>query len=128
MKKIFSKSNISDVYSLLKLILVALQNAILSDDSYLTNLTSRLVTMLKNYVMAINESRLKSMLTPIDENRDTMIRSFFMELKSKLLSPKEDVKKSAQAIQEVIKNYSVSMVNMPYSEETTRLDAQGNRF
>ena len=123
MKKILLKSKISDVYSLLKLILVVLQNAVIADDSYLINLTGRLVTALKNYIKAINESRLKSMVMPIDQRRDTMIRSFFMELKSKLLSLKDDVRQNAQTIQEAIKNYSISMVNLPYSEETTQLDA-----
>lgn len=118
-----SRSLARDVNATTESILETLRNANITDDVYLSSVSTTITTKNNILTEVINQKATESILAPEDKLRDNATRVVFLEVEAKLLSSNTLEQATAAIVYDVLSRYGLSMINKPYNEQTADLNA-----
>jgi hypothetical protein len=118
-KKLITKSRVTEVDAVSTRMAGAYKNSELSTDPHLSNMFNALVPLSANLSVAINRSKAESNLEEKDEKRDDNVRSLFYLIQGLLHHPDEAIKAAAKKVQKVFDKYGVGITGENFATESS---------
>ena len=121
--KIHAKSRAGDVSTTATSMLNDFANRDFSTDSYMTTQIGKLHSNNKLMMEALKENVAFSILSPIDEKRDDLLRVIFHEVNAKELWPDAAISQAASVIAAELDKYGFEIINIGYTAESANINA-----
>jgi hypothetical protein len=121
--KINSKSRTSDMSATATSILIDFSNRDFSNDPFMTALVGKLTGNNALMTEALKEKAAHSILGPIDEKRDNLLRAIFHEVIAKELWPNETVSNAAARVAVELDKYGFETIDLAYAAESANINA-----
>jgi hypothetical protein len=121
--KINSKSRTSEMSATATSILSDLSNRDFSNDPFMTALVGKLTGNNALMTEALKEKAAHSILGPIDEKRDNLLRAIFHEVIAKELWPNETVSNAAARVAVELDKYGFETIDLAYAAESANINA-----
>ena len=121
--KIHTRSLNADISAISTSILKDFAKRDFSGDIYMKSQIRQLVSSNKLMTQALNEKAAQSILAPIDEKRDNILRVIFHEVKAKELWPDAAISKAGSLIAVELDNYGFEIIELAYAIESANINA-----
>ena len=117
------RSTIEEINTTTTSILNTLAACDFSEDQYLVQTIKDISSLNQKMTETLKEEIVRSTLAPLDAVRDQSARVIFLEIKAKLLWPDKEIVAAAKAVQKILDNYGMEMLNLSYSAESSNINA-----
>ena len=121
--KINSRSQSGDVSATATSMLNDFANRDFSTDVYMTTQIGKLRGNNKLMTEALNEKVAYSILAPIDDKRDSLLRVIFHEADAKELWPDAAIGQAASVVAAELDKYGFEIIDMGYATESANINA-----
>ena len=121
--KINARSRAGDVSAVATSILNDFTNRDFPADPFMKSQIRKLTGNNKLMTEALNEKAAHSILAPIDEKRDDMLRVIFHEVNAKELWPDAAISKPAMVVADELDKYGFETIDMAYATESANINA-----
>ena len=121
--KINARSRAGDISAISTSILKDFTKRDFSADPFMKSQNKKLTGNNKLMTEALNEKAAQSILGPIDEKRDDMLRVIFHEVNAKELWPDASISKAATVVAVELDKYGFETIDMAYATESASINA-----
>lgn len=121
--KINSRSWTGDVNTTATSILKDFAKRDFSAEPYMKSQITKLTNNNNLMTEALGEKSVQSILAPIDEKRDDMLRVIFREVNAKEMWPRANISEAASVIADLLDGYGLETIDMAYANESANINA-----
>lgn len=121
--KINTRSRASEINATATSMVNDLSKRDFSADSYMTLQIGKLTNYNDQITEALKEKAAHSVLGPIDENRDNLLRVIFHEVDAKELWPNATISEAASLVAAELDKYGFEIINLGYAIESANINA-----
>ena len=121
--KINSRSQVGDISAVATIILSDFAKRSFPADPYMILQIGKLTDNNEQMTAALNEKETNSILAPIDEKRDNLLRVIFHEVNTKEMWPEAAISNAATVIADELDKYGFEIIDLAYATESANINA-----